>query len=234
MFYSLSQVLTRLKSLANPEKVLFKKQKFGIVANNALGVMHSDLNVMAREIGKNETLAIELFETNVYEARILCAKLFPPKKLTNELAEHWVKTFENWEVCDSFSMGVIAKSPLAKQKILNWINRKSEFEKRAGFATMAAYCMADKKAGNEVYESFLPLIIKASTDERLYVKKAVNWALRSIGKRNIDLNKKAIETAETILLIDSPAAQWIAKDAIKELSSAKANVLDYPRSIYRA
>ena len=130
-------------------------------------------------------------------------------------------------------MGVIAKSPLAKIKIEEWVLRQSEFEKRAGFATIAAYCMADKKAENVVYENFLPLIRNASDGERLYVKKAVNWALRSIGKRNIDLNKKAIQTAEEILKFESKSAQWIAKYAIRELSSGKANILDYPRSVYR-
>jgi len=230
---TVKEIIARIESLANPEKVLFKKQKFGIESNNALGVMHSDLNAISREIGKNEELAKALFDTNIYEARVLCAKLFPPKKLTSELAEKWVVTFENWEVCDSFSMGVIAKSPLAKIKIEEWVMRESEFEKRAGFATMAAHCMADKNAENVVYENFLPLIINASNDERLYVKKAVNWALRSIGKRNIDLNKKAIQTAEKILDFESKSAQWIAKDAIRELSSGKANILDYPRRVYR-
>lgn len=226
-------IISRLKSLANPDKVLFKKRKFGIISNNALGIMHSDLNALAREIGKNETLAIELFDTNVYEARILCAKLFPPKKLTNELAEKWVKTFENWEVCDSFSMGVIAKSPLAKSKIKEWVSREPEFEKRAGFATLAAFCMADKNADNSTYEAFIPVIIASATDERLYVKKAVNWALRSIGKRNIDLNKKAIEASNEILKIDSKSARWIANDALKELTGEKVNILDYPRNLYR-
>lgn len=229
-----TEIIDRLKSIANPEKVLFKKQKFGVIANNALGVMMSDLNIIAREIGKNEQLACELFSTNVYEARILCAKIFPPKKLTSTLADQWVKTFENWEICDTFSMGVFAKSPIALQIIADYTNRDNEFEKRSGFATVAAFCMADKKASNEVYESFFPLIVEAASDERLYVKKAVNWALRSIGKRNVDLNKKAIILAEQLTKSSTLSSIWIGKDALAELTNKKANILDYPRVIYRS
>ncbi len=227
------QVIKKLKELADPEKVAFKAKKFNIISNNSIGVYHKDLKVLAKEVGLNNELALELFDSEIYEGRLLCSKIFRAKDVTNDLAEKWVVTFENWEICDSFCMGLIAKGPLAKKKIVQWTKRKKEFEKRAGFATMAAYCMADKKAGNEVYESFLPIIKTAATDDRIYVKKAVNWALRSIGKRNVDLNKLAIATAKEILKFDSKAAQWIAKDAIKELEGDGVNILDYPRSIYR-
>jgi 3-methyladenine DNA glycosylase AlkD len=130
-------------------------------------------------------------------------------------------------------MGLYSKSPFAVKKINEWSTREPEFEKRAAFATMASYCMADKKAGNEVYEAFFPLIKEQATDERLYVKKAVNWGLRSIGKRNIDLNKQALFIAKEINQMESKAAQWIAKDAIRELEGEKVNILDYPRAIYR-
>ena len=163
----------------------------------------------------------------------MCSKIVVAKEVTEALMEKWVATFENWEICDSFCMGVFAKGNFAKQKILEWTQRSREFEKRAGFTVMAAYCMADKKAPNEVYEAFLPIIIREATDERLYVKKAVNWALRSIGKRNIDLNKRTIEVAKEIQQLDNKAAKWIASDAIKELSGDKVNILDYPRAIYR-
>jgi len=227
-------IVNRLKDLADPEKVIFKKKKFGIAADNALGVYQKDLNMLAKEIGKkNAALAIELFDTGIYEARCLCSKIFPPKEITSELMEKWVATFENWEICDSFSMGLFAKSPLAVPKINEWANREREFERRSTFATMAAYCMADKKASNEAYQAFFPLIKNAATDERLYVKKAVNWALRSIGKRNIDLNKQAIEVAREILEMENKAAKWIAKDALRELKGEKINILDYPRKIYR-
>lgn len=227
------EVMDGLYALKNEEKVIFKEKKFGIVSNNSLGIYHKDLKIFAKEIGRDNDLAIQLFDSGVYEARLLCSKIFRPKDVTSELMEKWVKTFENWEVCDSFCMGLFAKGPLALPKILEWTQREKEFEKRAGFATMAAYCMADKKAGNEVYESFFPIIVGAANDDRLYVKKAVNWALRSIGKRNRDLHYSALEVSREILELESKAAKWIAKDAIRQLSLETVNVLDYPRHIYR-
>ena len=230
---TLHRVIDKLHLLADPEKAAFKQAKYNIVTHNALGIYMKDLNILAGEIGKNTDLAIALFDTGLYDARILCSKLMEPKDVTEQMMEHWTPTFENWEICDSFSMGLYSKSNHAKNKIVEWSKRKSEFEKRAAFATMASYCMADKKAGNEVYEAFFSLLVREATDDRIYVKKAVNWALRSIGKRNVDLNKRAIEVAYKISEIDNKAAQWIAKDAIKELTGEHLNVLDYPRTIYR-
>ena len=228
-----AEIIEKLQQLANPEKVIFKQKKFGIIAHNSLGIYHQDLKQIAQEIGKNNDLAIELYNSGIYEGRLLCSKIFNPKLITETLMEQWVKDFENWEVCDSFSMGVFAKSKMAVSKAKEWTSREREFEKRAGFTIMAAYCMADKKADNKVFESFIPYIIKESKDDRVYVKKAVNWALRSIGKRNTDLNKIAIETAYEIQKSDIKSAQWIAKDAISDLNAEKVNILDYPRSIYR-
>lgn len=227
-------IIIRLHQLSEPDKVAFKEKKYGIIANNSLGIYQKDIKELAKEIGKDSSLAIQLFDSGIYEARILCSKLFKPKELTEALMEKWVKTFENWEICDSFSMGLFAKSEYAVSKAIDWSSRNNEFEKRAGFAIMAAYCMADKKAENGVYESLLPIILRESTDERNFVKKAVNWALRSIGKRNKDLNKSALQTAYKIAELDNKAAKWIAKDAIRELSADKVNILDYPRTIYRA
>jgi len=229
------QILQKLHTLADPDTLEFKRKKFGIVANNALGVYMKDLKPIVKEIGRDNELALELFDSGVYEGRILCCKTFSPKDITEALMEKWVATFENWEVCDSFSMTLFARSPLAIKKINQWSKRKPEFEKRAAFATMAAYCMADKKADNNVYEAFIPLIVREANDERLYVKKAINWALRSIGKRNPDLNKVAVATAIQISEENptSKTAQWIAKDAIRELTAEKVNILDYPRVIYR-
>ena len=227
------EIIAELHGLGNAEKVLLKEKKFGIVSKNALGIYHEDLKILAKTIGKNNDLAIKLFDSGIYEARILCSKLFSPKDITEDLMEKWVQTFENWEVCDSFSMGLFAKSEFAVLKINEWHLRTAEFEKRAAFATMAAYCMADKKAKNEVFEAFFPLIKKAATDERLYVKKAVNWALRNIGKRNVDLHKMALEVAHEILELDGKAAKWIARDAIRQLTKGKVNILDYPRAVYR-
>lgn len=230
---TLDVVLKKLHNLAQPEKVVFKQQKFGVVANNALGIYHKDLKVLAKEIGRDDKLAEALFNTNIYEARLLCSKLYNPKTVTNALLEEWVVTFENWEITDSFAMGLVAKSNFAIPKILEWTKREQEFQKRAGFATIAAYCMADKFADNTIFEDFISIIEINVTDNRLYVKKAVNWALRNIGKRNKDLNTLAIAAANRILKNKNKTAQWIAKNALKELQSEKTNILDYPRTIYR-
>lgn len=227
------EVITCLYDLQDPDKVVFKEKKFGVVSHNSLGIYHKELKMVAKEIGRDNELALRLFDSGVYEARLLCSKIYDPKDLTTDLMERWVVTFENWEICDSFCMGLFAKSSFALQKINEWTQREPEFEKRAGFATMAAYCMADKKSGNMLFEEFLPILIRESNDNRLYVKKAVNWALRSIGKRNIDLNQRAIETAHKILSIDTKAANWIGKDAIRKLEAENVNILDYPRTIYR-
>jgi 3-methyladenine DNA glycosylase AlkD len=226
-------IIQKLHALSNPEKVAYKAKKFGVIANNSLGIYNKDLNELAKVIGKNNELAVQLFDTEIYEARLLCSKIFRPKDVTEALMEYWTPHFSNWEICDSFSMGLYSKSPFAIKKINEWSSRKPEYEKRAAFATIASYCMANKEAGNEVYEAFFSLIKNEATDDRLYVKKAVNWALRSIGKRNIDLNKKAVELAKEILEIDNKTAQWIAKDVIRELDGRKVNILDYPRNIYR-
>lgn len=230
---TLQSVLNSLERLSDPDKILIKKNKFGISANNSWGIYHKDLKEIAKNIGSNNELALALFDSGVYEARILCSKIYDPKLITEEQMEKWVVTFENWEICDSFCMGFFAKSNYALSKALEWSNSESEFIKRAGFVIIASYGFADKYAANDVFEKFFPMIEKQVTDERIYVKKAVNWALRNIGKRNIDLNSSAILVANRILSMDDKTAKWIAKHALKELTSTKLNILDYPRSLYR-
>ncbi|MFA0964436.1 DNA alkylation repair protein [Roseivirga sp. BDSF3-8] len=226
------QIIQSLKRKADPQKARYKEAKFGIVAKHQLGIFHKDLNEMAREIPKDAELATELFDSGIYEGRLLCSKLFPPAQLTEPLMDRWTSTFENWEVCDSFCMTVYARSPLAIPKAIEYSTREPEFEKRAGFAIMAALCSADKRAGNEVFDKFLTIIIRESDDNRLYVRKAVNWALRSIGKRNPDLKRKALEIAEQIASRDTKSARWIAKDALKELQKEGLRIANYPRKIY--
>lgn len=228
-----NEIIQCLYDLEDKDKVAFKAKKFGIISNNSLGIYHKDLKVMAKEIGVDNTLALQLFDSEIYEARLLCSKLFNPKDVTEELMEKWVKTFENWEICDSFCMGLFSKSNFALAKILEWSQREPEFEKRAAFATLASYCMADKTSDNALFEQFLSIIKREAHDERLYVKKAVNWALRNIGKRNVDLNRKAIEVANDILEFESKSAQWIAKNALAELQKEGIRMSDYPRAIYR-
>ena len=226
-------VLDRLNALANPDKIELKKTRAGLVAHNSLGIYHRDLDVLAKEIGKDSQLGDALFDTGIYEARLLCSKIFDPADLTEGLMEKWVVTFENWEVCDSFCMGFFVQSGFAVQKAEEWSTREGEFNKRAAFAIMAAFGFANKESANQVFKEFLILVERESTDARLYVKKAVNWALRNIGKRNVDLQIAAIECAHNIMAKDDKASVWIGRNALKELESPKANELDYPRSIYR-
>lgn len=227
-----NEIIEALYDLRDEEKVALKEKRYGIVAHNSLGIYHKELKMIAKETGLDNALAMQLFDSGIYEGRLLCSKIFRPKDVTEEQMEKWVITFENWEVCDSFSMGLFAKSNFALPKILEWTKRKPEFEKRAGFATMAAYCMADKKSDNELFQQFFPIIKRETNDDRLYVKKAVNWALRSIGKRNPDLKELAIEVSEEILELESRSAKWIAKDALRELQKEDVRLSNYPREMY--
>lgn len=230
---NLPQVLTRLQALADPEKITIKQQKFGIHSVNSLGIYHKDLKKLAKEIGYDNTLAIELFETGIYEARLLCSKIYNPSCITEQQMEQWAMTFENWEICDSFCMGFFAKSKHGLAKAFEWASHENEFIKRAGFVIMAVYGFVDKTAGNEVFEQFFPIIEREATDDRIYVRKAVNWALRNIGKRNIDLQKQAISVANGLLTLDRKSAKWIARNAISELEKPDVKILDYPRNIYK-
>ena len=230
---NIEDIIARLHTLANPEKIKLKEKKFGIYANNSLGIYHQDLKLLAKEIGSDNELALALFDSGIYEAKILCSKIYDPASITEQQMESWVTTFENWEICDSFCMGFFVKSDHALKKAIEWSASPDEYIKRAGFVIMAAYGFAHKKADNAVFESFFPIIEREAHDDRIYVKKAVNWALRNIGKRNRDLHQQALEVAKRLLLMDSKSAQWIAKNAICELEKPKVNVLDYPREIYR-
>lgn len=229
----LNEILEELKSLSNNEIKVFKAKKYNIHNDNSWGVYQKDLQLLAKKIGKDTKLGIQLFNTNNYDAQLLCSKICRPLEITEELMEKWVLHFNTWEICDSFCMQLFKFNPLAIEKAFEWSKRTNEFEKRAGFVLMATYGFADKNANNEVFEQFYPVLVEHSTDDRLYVKKAINWALRQIGKRNVDLQEKSIQAANIILQMDSKSAQWIAKDALRELQSDKINILDYPRNIYR-
>ena len=229
----INEILGELKSLSNPEVKAFKAKKYNIICDNSWGVYQKDISALAKKIGKNTAIGIQLFETGNYDAQILCSKICKPKEITEAMMDEWIKNFNTWEICDSFCMQLFKYHSLAVKKAFDWSKLENEFEKRAGFVLMATYGFADKKAENEIFEQFFPVLITHAKDDRIYIKKAVNWALRQIGKRNVDLQKKAIVTAKVILKQNSKSAQWIAKDALKELQGEKVNILDYPRSIYR-
>ena len=218
---------------ADKENAVYKAERFGITAKQAIGLYQKDINEIAKLIKRDDDLAIQLFETGIHEARLLCAKIYTPKHLNEELMQYWVETFDNWETTDTFCMKCFAPSPLALKMAKKWVKRKEEFVRRSGFVLLACYGFSRKQEGNDLFESFFAYIQKYANDDRIFVKKANNWALRSIGKRNVDLKDKVIAVAEDLLQMESPSAQWIAKDALKELRSPKVKMQDYPRAIYR-
>jgi 3-methyladenine DNA glycosylase AlkD len=227
----LNGVLSELENLADPE-VKKIKERFAITAKNSHGIFLKDLKVLAKKIGQNDDLALRLFDTGIYEARILCSMLFNPKNLTEVLMEKWVKTFENWEFCDTFCMGFMGKSQFVLPKAFEWTAYHPEYQKRAGFVLMVAYAFTDKHAPNDVIRQFFPIMIQHASDERKYVMKGINWALRQVGKRNQDLHKEAIEVAKEIATIGSRPARWIASDVLRQLQSPKVHFKNYPRKIY--
>jgi len=211
-------VLKRLKALARPDQ-LEGMARFGIVPDKRLGVSVPDLRRLAKEIGKNHALALRLWKTGIPDARILASMIDEPGAVTDAQMDDWVKDFNSWDVCDQVCMNLFDKSPLAWKKLREWSKRQEEFVKRAGFALIACLACHDKKAADKKFTDLFSVIEHGATDERNYVKKAVNWALRNIGKRNRKLNRAAITCAKELQMIDSGAARWIARDALKELQS---------------
>jgi 3-methyladenine DNA glycosylase AlkD len=212
-----NEIVKKLRTLSNPENVK-GMSRFGINPENTLGISIPVLRKMAKEIGKNHTLAQELWSVGIHEARILSCFIDDPKKVTEEQMESWVLDFDSWDVCDQCCMNLFDKTPYAVTKAIEWGSRDETFVKRAGFAIMASLAFHDKKAGDDIFIQFLDEIKKQSEDDRNFVKKAVNWALRQIGKRNSSLNKLAIYTSQEIQGINSKSARWIAADALKELT----------------
>lgn len=213
-----NEVIERLESLARPD-VVSGMETYGITAKRVYGVSIPNLRALAKDIRRDHELAQELWETESRETRILASMIEDPDLVTEEQMDRWVEDFDSWEVCDQCCMNLFEKMDTAYEKAEEWSSRDEEFVKRAGFALMARLAVSDKESENSAFEQFLPLIQREAGDDRNYVKKAVNWALRQIGKRNLALNEKAIETANAIRDIDSKSARWIATDAIRELTS---------------
>jgi len=213
---SVDDVVDRLKAKARPDQ-LKGMARYGMTSDNRLGVSIPDLRKMAREIGRDHELALRLWKTGIQDARILAAMIDRPDKVTDRQTEEWVKDINSWDVCDQVCMNLLEKVPFVRKKIDAWSARDEEFVKRTAFSLIACLAWHDKGAPDEDFIRFFPVIRMGATDERNFVKKAVNWALRNIGKRNLNLNKTAVEVAEEIRQIDSKAARWIASDAIREL-----------------
>jgi len=214
------EVINKMKSLENPKNVE-GMARYGINPKNNLGLSVATVRSIAKEIGKDHDLALKLWDSGIRDARMLAAHVDDPEKVTEEQMEKWVLDFNSWDVCDNACGHLFDKTKFSYKKATEWSNGSEEFVKRAGFALMAWLATHDKKSDDRKFEEFLEIIKREATDERNYVRKAVNWALRNIGKRKLTLNKKAIKTAEEIKKIDDRTARWNANDAIRELTSEK-------------
>jgi 3-methyladenine DNA glycosylase AlkD len=214
------EILAQLERLGNPKNVA-GMARFGINPHQTLGVSIPNLRKMAKQIGSDHALALELWASGIHEARILASMIDAPVCVTPAQMEAWVKDFDSWDVCDQVCMNLFEKTKHAYHLAIAWSKREEEFVKRAGFALMACLAWHDKKARDGAFIKFMPAIKRGATDERNFVRKAVNWALRNIGKRNRALNQAAIQTAREIQHLDSKAARWIASDALRELTNAK-------------
>jgi 3-methyladenine DNA glycosylase AlkD len=213
-----AEVLRELKEVADP-KVRAKLAYFGVNVPKAYGISAPVLHAFARHIGKDQSLAEELWSTAIHEARILAALIGEAEKVTAAQMERWVSDFDSWDLVDTACCYLYAHAKPAWDKVYEWSSRGAEFEKRAAFSLAAYLAYKDKAAEDARFERFLAVIERESYDERNFVRKAVNWALRNIGKRNLRLNAAAIRSAERIRKQDSRAARWIAADALRELKS---------------
>ena len=217
-----AEILAHLRTLASPRDAAGQR-RFGISPDvELLGIRAPVLRAIARAHRRNHALALELWTTGVHEARIIAVLVDDPKAVRRSQMELWVRDCDNWAVTDACSCVLFYQTPFAIEKARAWSGRRAEFVKRAGFALMAGLAVHRKELPDEVFLEFFPLIRREAGDERNFVKKAVNWALRQIGKRNPRLRLAAIAEAERIRRLDSRSARWIAADALRELRRVKA------------
>jgi 3-methyladenine DNA glycosylase AlkD len=217
---TIKTIIQLLRSAGKPENVA-GMARYGIVSVKTFGASTPFIQALAKRIGTNHLLAQQLWATGIYDARVLAIFIDDPSLATNSQLERWVRDFDNWAICDGCCVHLFRKTKYAFKKAVVWSARKEEFVKRAGFTMMATLAVHEKTASDAIFKNFLRIVYRESQDERNGVKKAVNWALRQIGKRNVALNKIAIGAAHEIRTIDSPAARWIAADALRELTGTR-------------
>jgi len=215
---SVESILAEMKSKRDQNAVK-GMARFGISPVGTLGLSVPYLRSLARRVGRDHDLATGLWASEIHEARILAALVDDPKKVTKLQMEKWVAGFDSWDVCDACCGNLFDRTPYAYDKALEWSKRDEEFVKRAGYVLMAELAVHDKEAPDASFLRFFECIEAGSTDQRNFVKKAVNWALRQIGKRNMRLNHAALELAGKISRKGSPSARWVASDARRELRS---------------
>lgn len=220
---NVDEVIAILKSLAGHDpKDLEGMSRYGINISRTLGVVPTPaIKRLAKELGKDHSLAVQLWAAGFRETRVLAAMIDDPAEVTSGQMDNWVADFDSWDVCDATCLYLFSWTALAIEKAVTWSKSRDEFVKRAGFVLMACLAVGKRKATDKQLEAFLPIIERESFDERNFVKKAVNWALRQIGKRNAYLNRVATQTCERIRQKDTKSARWIASDALREITGDK-------------
>ncbi len=214
----IEEVIERLKQ-ASDALHLEGMKRYGIDNSRALGVSMPKLRVLAKEIKKDQVLSLELWETGIHECRILASMIGDPKLVTPKQIDSWTADFHSWDVCDQVCGNLFDRTEFAINKAFEYSASEKEYIKRAGFVLMAGFAVHDKKADDMAFMPFFPIIEREAWDDRNFVKKAVNRALRQIGKRNAALRQIAIAVAKRIAQQDTKSAKWIAKDALAELEN---------------
>lgn len=209
-------LISKLRSLRNEADIASQRRSGITPLTEQLGIAIPVLRTLARDHRGDHSLALDLWAADIHESRILATFVADPARLTRDQSERWVRECDNWALTDAFAF-LVDRTPFAATKAHLWSTRQGEFMKRAAFSTMAGLAIHQKDLPDDVFLAFLPVITRESIDDRNFVKKSVNWALRQIGKRNPRLRKAAIAEAKVIAKLDSPAARWIAKDALAEL-----------------
>jgi 3-methyladenine DNA glycosylase AlkD len=211
-------VVASLKRLAST-RYRDGMSRYGLPSDNAFGVPVGAIQKLAKRLGWNHDLARSLWETGWYEARMLAAFIDEPERVTPAQMDRWCRDFDNWGICDTVCFHLFDRTPHAFRKVTQWAGRRDEFVKRAAFALLACLALHDKRTGDEPFARFLPLVERAATDERNFVKKGVSWTLRGIGRRSCELNIAAVEMARRLAASSNAAARWVGKDALRELTS---------------
>lgn len=214
---SLDAILDELRRHANPHNVA-GMARYGINTRTALGVTIPFMRKLARAHRRDHELALALWESDIHEARIMASLVDDPAQVTGGQMEQWVRDFDSWDICDQVCNNLFTRTRSARAKALRWSRRKPEFIRRAGFVLMATLAVHDKAADNDSFNDFLDAIRRAANDERNFVRKAVNWALRQIGKRNAVLRRRATRLARKLVERPEPSARWIARDALREFA----------------
>lgn len=210
------EILKKLSGISSQKNIEIMAS-FGVETDNCLGVKISDLREIAKDIGENHSLAEELWKSGIHEARILASMVDSPGKVTEEQLEDWVKDFDSWDICDQVCNNLFRKTEYAEDKALEWSQRSEEFVKRAGFALMAYMATHRKDEDNDLFLDFLDRCREEAGDERKYVKKAISWTVRNIGKRGEELREKAVELAEELKESDEKSVRWVGKDILRKM-----------------